>query len=62
MTITSIPEPSHRMWTAMLASLASCYGCRIALNNTAASMDGFCRDCLERSRCANGDDELGGEA
>lgn len=58
----AIPDkPPRRMWTAMLASLPSCYGCQLALRDTAGTIDGFCRDCLDRSRTA-AVDELGGES
>jgi hypothetical protein len=61
MTIPSRDQLPQRAWTAMLAALPGCYGCRLPLRNTLAMNDGFCRDCLDRSRGA-GDDELGGEA
>lgn len=52
-------DPS-RMWTAMVAKLHECYGCRRTLRNSAATVDAFCRACLDRSRPCDGDD-LGGE-
>jgi hypothetical protein len=57
------PDPSapRRTWLAMLAPLPMCFSCGISLNTTTACVDGFCRECLERSR--NGShDPLGGEA
>ncbi|MBA3500802.1 MAG: hypothetical protein M4D80_10890 [Myxococcota bacterium] len=56
------PEPTHREWSAMLASLATCHGCKKSLGGSHVSSDGFCRECLERSRTTKGDEELGGES
>jgi hypothetical protein len=48
------------LWSAMVASLKSCFGCP-ALLCSASRIGGFCHDCVERSqRCQA--DELGGEA
>jgi len=56
-------EPSlpRRTWVAMLASLRACLSCGFSLNSTTASVDGFCRECLDRSRDAS-NDQFGGEA
>ena len=45
----------------MLASLRTCFGCGKALGHELATPDGFCHECLERSRTASRE-ELGGEA
>lgn len=48
------------MWSAMLASLRKCYGCRETLVSATQISSGFCGACRDRShRCT--DDELGGE-
>jgi hypothetical protein len=58
---TTLEESPCWSWTAMLASLVVCTGCRTALRNAFDGVDLFCDDCLERSRGSTGD-ELGGEA
>ena len=55
------PMPPRRTWLAMLAAVPICFCCGISLNITTAGIDGFCRDCLDRSREVP-DDQLGGEA
>lgn len=50
-----------RMWSTMVAALHICFGCKRTLRNSAATIDSFCRDCVDRSRLADGD-EIGGEA
>jgi hypothetical protein len=50
-----------RMWSVMLSSLHVCFGCRRVLRNSAATVDAFCRECVDRSIPTEGD-ELGGEA
>lgn len=48
------------LWSAMVASLKSCYGCPELLCS-ASRATGFCADCVERSqRCQ--EEELGGES
>jgi len=49
----------RQMWQAMLASLRTCFSCGVSLHT--ASVDGFCRDCFQRSRDVT-DEQLGGEA
>jgi hypothetical protein len=48
------------LWSAMVSSLRSCFGCPALLRPTSQT-DGFCDDCQERSRRCRGDD-LGGES
>ena len=45
----------------MLTTLSACFGCGAALRHTIEYVDGFCRECLERSRFS-AEEELGGEA
>jgi hypothetical protein len=48
------------LWSAMVSSLRSCFNCPTLLRSVSHT-DGFCDDCLERSRRC-GEDDLGGEA
>lgn len=48
------------LWSAMVASLRSCFGCPTLLRSVSQT-EGFCDECLERSRHCRGDD-LGGES
>jgi len=46
----------------LLARALSCSGChRATMRHLAIGSRGFCEVCLDRSRSAAGDDELGGE-
>jgi hypothetical protein len=53
-----IETAPRRLWTTLIALLPACVGCSAVLR---ASPDGFCDECLERSR-ETFDDELGGES
>ena len=48
------------LWSAMVSSLRSCFGCSTLLR-VVRQTDGFCAECLERSRRSR-EDDLGGEA
>jgi hypothetical protein len=48
------------VWSAMVSSLRTCFGCPTLLRSKSQT-DGFCDDCLERSRRC-GEDDLGGES
>ena len=48
------------LWSAMVSSLRSCFGCSTLLR-IVHQTDGFCDQCLERSRRCS-EDDLGGEA
>jgi len=48
------------LWSAMVSSLRSCFGCTTLLRSMIPA-DGFCDDCLQRSRRCQ-EDELGGES
>jgi hypothetical protein len=55
------PPEQTRKWSSMLASLAMCHGCEKSLGVN-AGVDGFCRECHERSRTTKRDHEAGGES
>lgn len=48
------------LWSAMVSSLRSCFGCSTLLRIVSPT-DGFCDECLERSRRCR-EDDLGGES
>jgi hypothetical protein len=48
------------LWSAMVSSLRSCLGCSTLLRIVSPT-DGFCDECLERSRRCR-EDDLGGES
>jgi hypothetical protein len=48
------------LWSAMVSSLRSCFGCSTLLRIVSPT-DGFCDECLERSRHCR-EDDLGGES
>ena len=48
------------LWSAMVSSLRSCHGCT-SLLRIVGQADGFCDECLERSRRCR-EDDLGGES
>jgi hypothetical protein len=48
------------LWSVMVSSLRSCFGCSTLLR-IVRQTDGFCEECLERSRRCR-EDDLGGES
>ena len=48
------------LWSGMVLSLRTCFGCSMVLRATSRT-DGFCDECLERSRRCR-EEDLGGEA